>query len=267
MSLCILLSAEGMAGTIDPNQPLPESLKPDLLYLNFDQQETGQVTSQTEGEWVASLETGKVGEPPQEKPGPAAAFGKAMEFHYGKLPAFKESNPTTAGSHLRIADTPALQLVGESFTLGAWVQIPEGVELPAKAYKKILSKGGFSGHYPGWGFQISRHTGKEEVWRLILQLVDEAGNQASTQCSATLRGFTPGQWHHLAASFDASSQTISLWFDGALVFSGASPAGAGSSTFPLTIGENAMSSYGNIPLIMDEVFITSGVHDVLPVTP
>jgi len=130
--LCVILSkAVGMAETIDPNKPLTESLLPDLLYFNFDAEDDGSVISQSELGLTASMETGHVDMPPTRRPGPHEIFGHALEFNYGDHPAFTDSNDSIAGNHLRIEDDPSLRLAGQSFTLGAWIQLPEDAELTA----------------------------------------------------------------------------------------------------------------------------------------
>jgi len=261
LSLGILLaSLPARAETIDPNKPVSESLKPDLLYFNFDEEEDGYIVSQAESGLAASIETGKVDTPPAWKPGPGKAFGQALEFNYGSHPAFTGPNDSTAGNHLRIPDDPSLRLAGQSFTIGAWIQLPEGAELPPRPYKKIISKGGHSGSYPGWSLQIS---GRKGVWHLSLLLVGP--DHVQIRGDARLPDLEPGAWQHVAASFDEDSKDLTLWVDGVPVYVGDAPAEVGESTLPLVIGENGMSIYNNMPLVVDEVFIVSGVHDFVPV--
>lgn len=256
LSLCV----SGWAGTIDPNKPLPESLKPDILYFDFDLEDGGLQVSKAEGETPASVEAGKVGTPPVSRPGRNPAFGKALEFNYGDRPIFDGDNSEFMGNHLKVPDAPGLRLAGQSFTMGAWIQVPENVELPPSPYKKFLVKGGFSAEYPGWVFQIHW---KNETWHARLTLVGADGNLQFAL--AKLPNLEPGAWHHLAASFDAETKMAVIWFDGARVFAREVPAEVGESDRPLIVGENGMSLYGNIPLVLDEVFIVSGVHDFSPV--
>lgn len=262
LTLAFLCLGTGMAQTIDPNKPLPESLKPDLLYFDFEEDRDGYAISQAEAGLSASIENGKVGVPPARKPGPGEAFGHALEFNYGSHPAFVGANEQTAGNHLRIADDASLRLAGQSFTLGAWIQVPEGTEIPFRPYKKIIGKGGHSGSYPGWSLQLG---GRDGVWVLSLLLVDSDAVQTRRDARLPAGSLEPGVWHHVAASFDADSKALTLWFDGLQVFSGEAPGEVGESTLPLVIGENGMSTYCNIPLVMDEAFIVSGVHDFVPV--
>lgn len=258
----ILFVAAAQAATIDPNKPLPESLKPDLLYFDFDMEDSGQQVSKTKDEFLASVETGKAGTPPESRPGRNPAFGKALEFNYGNHPPFDGDNNEVMGNHLKVPDAPSLRLTGQSFTMGAWIQIPENAELPPSPYKKFLVKGGFSAEYPGWTFQISR---KNETWHARLTLVGADGKM--NFALAKLPRLEPGAWHHLAASFDAETKMTVIWFDGTRVFAKEVPAEVGESDRPLIVGENGMSTYGNIPLVLDDVFIVSEVHDFSPVEP
>jgi len=258
--LCVILSkAVGMAETIDPNKPLTESLLPDLLYFNFDGEDDGSVISQSELGLTASMETGHVDMPPTRRPGPREIFGHALEFNYGDHPAFTDSNDSIAGNHLRIEDDPSLRLAGQSFTLGAWIQLPEDAELPPRPYKKLIGKGGHADSYPGWSLQLS---GREGTWHLTLLLVGPDNVQTRRDARVWLE---PGVWHHVASSFDAESKEVIIWLDGTPAFTGEAATDIGESPLPLVIGENGMSTYSNITLSMDEVFIVSGVHDFLPV--
>lgn len=250
------------ATTINPNQPVIESLQPDILYINFDGEDENFVISQAEEELTATIERGKVDEPPGRIAGPGEAFGGAMEFNYGSHPPFQGMNDHISGNHLLIPDEPALRLAGQSFTLGAWIQLPESAELPPRVYKKIVGKGGHAGSHPGWSMQISTF---EETWSLTLLLVDSAGEQTRIDARLPGHGLEPGAWHHVAASYDAESNRVVLWFDGFDIVSSDAMGEVGESDLPLVIGENGMSTFSNTPLGIDDLFITSGVHEFSPV--
>ena len=248
------------ADTIDPNKPLSESLKPDILYFDFDLEDSGQQASKGEEGFVATVEAGKAGLPPESRPGPNAALGKALEFNYGNRPPFDDVNEQFMGNHLKVPDAPSLRLVGRSFTMGAWIQLPKDVQLLSSPVKSLLSKGGFSADYPGWTLQILR---KDEVWYARLSLVGADENMQFVR--AKLPGIYPGEWHHLAASFDAETKMVAIWFDGVKILERELPVEVGDSDRSLIVGERGMSNYSNIPLVLDEVFIVSGVHDFSPV--
>ncbi len=249
------------ADTIDPNKPLSESLKPDILYFDFDLEDSGQQASKAEEGFVATVETGKAGLPPESRPGPNAALGKALEFNYGNRPPFDDANDEFMGNHLKVSDAPSLRLMGQSFTLGAWIQLPENAQLPLSAYKTILSKGGFTAAYPGWALQINQ---RDEGWYARLSLVGADENMQFALVK--LPGLHPGEWHHLAASFDAETKMAAIWFDGEQIFKRELPVEVeDSSDRPLIVGERGMSTHNNMPIVLDEVFIVSGVHDFVPV--
>ncbi len=259
----ILCVSTGRADTIDPNKPIGESLKPSLLYFDFDEESEGSIASKGEMPLSASIEPGKVDTYPSFVPGRNEAFGKAMAFNYGVLPPFTEPNDMMAGNHLDIPDKPELRLAGESFTVGAWVQMPEDADLDLSGvrHKMLLGKGGFSNAYPGWGFQVSYESNH---WSLTLLLVGPNGDRMRADAPIP-EGLSPGVWHHVAASFDAVKQEVTLWVDGVRTVSRKVDGDLGESTFPLVIGERGLSTYCNIPITMDDVFITSGVHDFKPV--
>ncbi len=251
------------ADTIDPNKPISESLKPDILYFNFDEEIGAPLPSLAEQPLTASMEPGKVEATPAWKPGRNALFGKALEFHYGAHPPFPGVNERTAGNHLLVPNHPAVQLTGQSFTLGAWVQIPENAEVPANAYKKLMGKGAYSQDYPGWAFQISMRDGG---WAMTFLTASMDATLA--RFAAPLpAGLQPGVWHHLAVSYNKEAGKIVFWFDGTAISTQNLTEDIGESEAPLFIGENGMSLYSNTPLLMDEVFITSGAHDFDPVAP
>lgn len=255
-SLCL---NTGVADTIDIGKPVSASLTPDLLYFDFDQESEGTLPSQGELSLSASIEPGKVDAYPSWVPGRSEAFGKAMEFNYGALPPFTEPNNLMAGNHLSIANRPELQMAGQSFTVGAWVKIPEegDLDLSWVRHKMLIGSGAFSEAYPGWGLQISCD---RNVWTLTLLMV--GGDSHRSRCDAVIpQGVSPGSWRHVAASVDAATRKVSLWVDGERIVSREIDGDIGESKFPLVIGERGMSTYCNLPLTLDDVFIVSGVHD------
>ncbi len=262
MVLILCIRTAG-ADTIDPNKPISESLKPDILYFNFDEGGDASPTSLAELPLTASVEPGKTGVNPVSKPSRNALFGTALEFNYGSLPPFTGVNEKTAGNHLLVPNHSAVQLVGQSFTLGAWVQIPENVEIPTSAYKKILGKGAYSKDHPGWALQISM---REGVW-VVTFLTSSMDSDLSRMAAPLPGGLEPGAWHHLAVTFNQEAGKITFWFDGTAISTQNLTENIGESEAPLFIGENGMSLYSNTPLSMDEVFIISGAHDFVPVAP
>jgi hypothetical protein len=258
MSFALFVPGLLSAGTIDPNRPVAESIRPDILYFNFDEEDENFVTSHAEVGLSAKIDRGKVDQLPVWRSGRNQEFGQALEFNYGSEALFAGENLQLSGNHLRVENEPHLGLTGQSFTMGAWVQLPETADLPARPYKKIMSKGGHGESYPGWALQLSY---RDDRWILTMIMVDDDLKQARGDARLPGPGLEPGNWHHVAVSFHADTKQLRIWFDGAEIYTGEMQGAIGSSNLPLVIGENGMSIYCNIPLVLDEVFITSGVHD------
>lgn len=268
----------GLAGVSQGGEPLQVdrplhegSQTPDVLYVDFDKKEDQTLSGGGGGNLRLKIQDGAANSSPGWTTGPTAAFGGAMTFDYGSTEPFAAENAEAIGNHLAMAHSPSLDLAGESFTMGAWVKVPEMSSWPASARKHIISKGGYSPQYPGYGLYLKSWSGNR--WFLVLQLVDDAGGMsvaddrpASQNSSAELSDFKPGEWHHIAASFDAQTEIFTLSLDGVPIHHGMASAKPSNSSLPLFIGERGTSHHDNIPIILDEVFITKGAHEIAPIS-
>lgn len=252
------------AQTINLGKPLPESLKPDILYFNFDEVQGAAVSSAIPGGVDATIEAGTVAAPPTPADGLSIWYKKAMEFNYGAPEASPEvPNATSQGNHVKVTTAPELNLADQSFTMGAWIKVVEGSGLPENSTKYILGKGGYNKDFPGWAFVLQKRSA--DRWVLIFQHSSGQGAETELAVIGWMKGFTTDVWHHIALSYNHEANSLLFSLDGIpiepLPFE---PFSIGASNTPLLVGERGVAHYGNMRVVMDEVFIVSGVHDFVP---
>ena len=253
------------AQTIDLGKPLPESLKPDILYFNFDEVQGTAVSSGILGGIDATIEAGTVTAPPTPADGLSIWFKKAMEFNYGAPEASPEvPNATIQGNYVKVPTAPELNLEGQSFTMGAWVKVlAEGNDLPENSTKYILGKGGYNKDVPGWAFVLQKRSANR--WVLLFQHSSGQGAETESAVVGWMKSFTTDVWHHIALSYNHEANTLLFYLDGISIDpSPFEPFRIGASTNLLLVGERGVAHYGTMRVAMDEVFIVSGVHELVP---
>jgi len=263
----ILIASLPLAGAapIDLKQPIIESLTPDILYFNFDQEFVEDVSDLGPRGFEVTVSEGLVGELPRSVESRTPEFGKAMEFHYGALePSATDMNPNDyhRGNHLIIPSDPVLNLVDTSFTMGGWVKVPDVTSDLTMKWKHILSKGGYRDTFPGWGLYID-FRGNQSRWFLNLNLAGEFDDDY-VLVSAPLDDLDPDRWCHVAATYNHETEEVVLYENGIPIHTATVAVKIAPSEYDLTIGERGISTQNNLPAVMDEVFITSGVHEFMP---
>ncbi|HWH68303.1 MAG TPA: DUF5703 domain-containing protein, partial [Candidatus Sulfotelmatobacter sp.] len=163
---------------------------------------------------IRSLAAGKPGDAPALSPGLLAQW-RAAEAHDGVVPnraakvlearavpglTFTNEDGTVAalfnGGYLQVTNDPRLSL-SNGFTLEAWIQPKPGAG-PARLFDKLTA--GVDD-----GFLFDTYPGQ------ALRLIVGPHKLSSEAC------LKPGQWQHVAATFDAATGNCRLYLNGTLV--------------------------------------------------
>lgn len=259
------------AQTIDPGKPLPQSIKPDILYFNFDDVKGTKVPSGVLGGEAAEIKEGR--RPPsmgegQDSPalnwpdGPRAAFKKAIELNRGEA---AESGETFApGKFLVVPAKVAPNLAGKSFTMGAWVKAPGEIdELPGNQTRELLIWGCDYQGSPGFSWAL------QKIGDLFyVSFASQPGGEPADKIyqRAILKGFKANQWNHIALSLDVERKELTFYLNGKPIGEPRlDPSPVGESPDSLLIGDRGVGISQRLVVEMDDLFIVSGVHDFKPV--
>ena len=268
----LLSTTSASAQTIDPDKPLPESLKPDILYFSFDEVEGMKVPSGIPDGAAAAIREAKGPETMDGSEesaalnwpdGPREAFKKAIEFNRGEA---EESAYTFApGKFLIIPDNAAPGLVGQSFTMGAWVKFPgELGDLPEDGVRDLLVKG--CDYKGGAGFHWFIQKRGNYFWASFRS--QPGGEPEKTiDYRVILKGVKVNQWNHVALSFDVEGKMLTFYLNGKPIGEPRiDPSPVGGTSNSLFIGDIGPGPRKRMIMEMDDLFIVSGVHDFEPVT-
>jgi hypothetical protein len=140
-------------------------------------------------------------------------------------------NGTTG--YAEVPNAPALNPPGD-WTLELWFKddSPKGFE---HDYVNLLNKG-------------DRQTNAEAPYSVALGygqlLVGTRHDWADEALNYDLRlaGIDPSKWHHLAATFQANTRTVTIYLDGVRVAQGVWTRASRGNTLPLQIGRNGPST-------------------------
>ncbi len=253
------------AGTIDLSKPVSESLKPDGIYWTFDEGTVGEsfpleVEDHSGNEYTGRLRDGKIRTWPVYDHG---KFGLALRF-----PAFPEGfdhpmdspNPSVLW---QLKDTPGawdetkLDLERKSFTGGLWIKFDE-ILLGEREVVYLLVRGRLAPRQ--WMFVLVKEP--TDKWQLYF------GNYRSAETQA----LDDQEWHHLAFTVDMRGDAgyVSFFLDGQPL---GEPVPMQESLLApeidadrfLILGERNVGNFGTgFAGLMDDVFITSGVHSFIP---
>ncbi len=254
------------AVTIDLSKPVSESLKPDGIYWTFDDGMIGEPFPLEVEDHSGNGYDGKMREG-MDRPLPVydeGRFGKALRFlpfpeGYTYVP--NHYNPQIIW---RLTETPGawdetkLDMERKSFTGGVWVKLDEIFEGQFQLIY-LFEYGRKEPHQ--WSFFVIKDA--EGNWKLHL---DRTRSEA-------MQEFETGIWHHLAFSLemDGDAGYVTFWVDGnmlgdpvALEKPFLAPESDTDRFFIL--GEHVVGSFANgFAGLVDDAFITSGVHTFTPV--
>lgn len=264
-----LLSPRSQGATISLAKPLSENFKPDAIYWSFDTGKLdasepnpvpddsgngfdGYLLAGTNGKWPVYVE-GKFG----------AGIRLRGEDPHGMDPSVQWRAVESPGE-----DASRMDIVGKSFTVGAWVKFNEISTEDAKTFI-LCERGRIDRDKQAWNFFIYKSP-EGDKWRLRMHIgfantyKDVAGWPID---------FSDGGWHHVALTYrqEEGSGVLVFWFDGVAVNEGI----VVEAELPLpdeeetsrvfTVGEKVIA-YNNscADVSVDEVFVTSGAHEFEP---
>lgn len=187
------------------------------------------------------------------------ADGKVKFFYSGTF----QRTPPVAGNGLMIGapncrpapyllDTPELN--SENFTVEAFVKVSAAHGAFSEAPRLISKYNHNAPDQRGWEVMFGKN--REVTFRT--NLVDGSGKVNDHHLSTTVR-ITPGEWHHVAAVFDASGGAKRLYIDGELAAESTIPDGFKLNRNPHVDVVIGSYNYGNQELraLVDELRITS----------
>lgn len=253
------------ATVIDLLSPVTSTLTPGILYYNFDATLPNGYTV-TNGATTGSTYDGNL-TPASFTPAPSlsasmSGFGNAASFLGGP-----KTNSSVRNQYVNILNSSALNFASTSFTLGTWINLDLDSLLPVDSSQRIVifdkgsvdySSGADAG---GFSFYLDRVTGTTNTWQLKLQTRGGQNIRESIASIAADLGVTE-QWLHLGVSFDATSNSVVFWLNGAVLANDTGAVTAiASTTRGAMIGERTVSGYQSVfSGQLDDFFITSGVH-------
>jgi hypothetical protein len=101
---------------------------------------------------------------------------------------------------------PVLDIPESGFTLCCWLKVNKLEEVDRGGYKRtgggIMASG--SGYHNGWRLIVSPHNS---------EITFALGRPEGSLSISSSGFFTPGEWHHVAVTWD--HKTLALWVDGA----------------------------------------------------
>lgn len=250
---------------IDLTKPVSESVKPDGIYWAFD--------GGTIDDWMPDpvidgsgnafhglLQSG------EKKPQPTyveGRFGTAIRFE-GNTPAEETSNGTRTFPNPRVTwtqydrpmapDPTLLDMVGTSFTGGAWIKF-EDINAGQPQQVTLFHRG------RGNGFAFSLVKDASDDWILIYA----GGGHAR---SAKAFEFNDLQWHHVAFTYEfrPEGNRLQFWVDGRPLGHPVALDGAITEPPPgnriFSVGESNVGSFGTgFVGAIDDVFVTRGAYE------
>ena len=242
VSACASLAA----AEIDLSKPVSQTVAPDILYWPFDGGEIGlsrpnpapdNSGNQLHGEMMGEGTTLR----PDYVPG---RFGTAISVE-----GTPRQSPAVKAPPANPGEKSPLDLHDQSFTAGAWVRLREpGLERHHLAVMELPNWNFFAQMRDGIGWYVglaSKHraTATEKV-----HLEDE-------------------EWHHLAFSVEVAAEgtIVTFWLDGNVLgqpqfLAGPIPPFGKPTNFGLRLGRSNLEG----SLVIDDAFITSGVHTFRP---
>lgn len=263
LSLCLFPLS---AATIDLSKPVSESLKPDGIYWAFDNGTRGdsypvEVEDTSGNNYDGRLREGKVRPLPVYDEG---KFGLALRFP--ALPEDFEYNPRNPNPAViwRLRDTPEawdetkLDMEGKSFTGGLWMKLDKILEGQRQVI--VLFVRGSSPRQ--WGFVLVKEPTDDWTFRFARCI------------SPKTQELNDGAWHHVAFVVDAEGDAsfVSFWLDGQrlgepIALEAPLLAPETDSDRFFILGESNVGNFSTgFEGLLDDVFVTGGVHTFEPPT-
>lgn len=255
---------------IDLSQPISKSLKPDILYWSFDGGTVGysdpmEVEDSSGNGFTGKLKPGKIHPEPVYA---AGKFGTALRFHGLTPPVEGEdgkqrtANPSPS-VFWRVRDTPDVpdlqkfELAGKSFTAGLWIKLEKINEGESQSVF-LMNWGTFPASL--WSFILVKDQRDEWIMRMLR--TKSVGTDV----------LSDGAWHHVAFSLEAKDGEISVtyWLDGEILGEPVtSPSVIAESQSVadqiFQVGERNVANFSTgFAGLLDDVFVTSGVHTFQP---
>lgn len=147
-----------------------------------------------------------------------------------------------------------------SFTLEMWLRAKSGEDFPAKS-QPVLADSKYTRDTDGgfqWGLSPARADGSRR-FMLEVGLGDRTERWSSEPVALPAE-----EWFHVAVSYDAQG-TAAFWLDGKSIGRETKVAdGMAPSTRGLSLGDRLGSTYHGFPGWIDEVRLTEGVRQFLP---
>ncbi len=252
------------AEVIGLSRPVSESVKPDLLYWNFDGGTPGSSSPNPTADGSGNGFDGYL------LPGASQSLPTYVEGKFGTAVFLEALSPKTLDPHVNwnAADAPGsddtlLDLDGKNFTAGIWICLPPG-QTEEEASFVLFERGRSAGESSHWSLVIGR--GSTGIWTLRAHL-------PGAFKSVPIRDVLPddGEWHHVGMSLEVvdGESRLSFWVDGVLLEGNAMVAAvitpAELKDRILTVGERNVSYHSSAMKVMvDDAFITSGVYQFEP---
>lgn len=178
-------------------------------------------------------------------------FGRGLESFPG-WPSSDQRHALRVDSHRALSP-------GGAFTLELWAQAKPEL---AKASTAYLIDKKYAGHDDyQWTLAAPDARGAR---RMLMHL--GFGHESESFVSDPIP-FPPGEWHHLAVSYDGAG-TVRFYRDGSLIGTSSRPGrrGVAAGALPLSIGDRLGSHYGGFAGVLDEVRITAAALDFSPIS-
>jgi hypothetical protein len=252
----VFLGESVRAGEISLGAPVTASLRPDVLYYSFDEIDGNKVVDGSGNEAFGELRAGSFS-PPEPVAGVNERFGQALHFPGGP----KKDQGDARNPFLVTDGHEKLYLDGKSFTMGVWLKLDDD----STQKLEILSKGASSTvaeQDAGYTWTLERQQG--DAWQMSLQVRDGQGLNP-TRGTGYVLPLTPGTWYHLGVVVNFEERTATFYFNGDAQATVNLPADIGRGEDVFVIGERRTSSYfSDFRGSMDDLFITEGVHEFVP---
>jgi Concanavalin A-like lectin/glucanases superfamily len=252
----IFLGESVRAAQISLSEPIIASLRPDVLYYSFDEIDGNRVVDGSGNEGFGELRGGSFS-PPEPIAGVNERFAQALHFRGGP-----KNDPGGIRNPFLMTDGhEKLYLDGRSFTMGVWVKLDDD----STQKLEILSKGASSTvaeQDAGYTWTLDRQEG--DAWQMSVQIRDGQGLNP-TRGTGYVLTITPGVWYHLGLVVNFDERTVAFYFNGVAQAPINLPADIGRGQDVFVVGERRTSSYvSDFRGSMDDLFITEGVHEFVP---
>ncbi len=263
------------AAAINLARPVSDSIAVDKLNWKFDETsgETVANSAASGATYDGELATGSAGNSPSFVPGVdrpgTSGYGNSVN-----LPTGGSSAVDNSSVYWNADDTSddALDLVGEDFTGGAWINF--NLIDPAEQRVVVMDRGTYSAGYSfGLGLlkTLNAGNGNAYQWRVEIQV---GGNSASNEGNETrYSAFLPvgtinvGEWNHFGFAYDYAENPgenlATLYLNGSKLATVAFSESIAISNArrKLHVGERSVFPYNSsFDGKVDDLFFTSGLH-------